>query len=122
LNFQFTRSWFQTPNSYDAQNATAWTGLVVNNGGLGPNGVLVGSQDQHSQITTFNLAPTWTRLLNSTTVITFGGWVRRDQYNYYPSANPFADLTPNLQFQSVGQNRSLTTPASRRCRLHERCP
>ncbi len=38
LNFGFTRSWFQTPNSFDAQNATAWAGLVVNNGGLGPNG------------------------------------------------------------------------------------
>ena len=38
LNFQFTRSWFQTPNSYDAQNATAWSGLVVNNNGLDPNG------------------------------------------------------------------------------------
>ena len=35
LNFQFTRSWFQTPNSYDAQDATAWSGLVVDNGGLG---------------------------------------------------------------------------------------
>ena len=35
LNFQFTRSWFQTPNSYDAQDATAWSGLVVDNGGVG---------------------------------------------------------------------------------------
>ena len=43
LNLGFTRSWFQTPNSYDAQNATAWSGLMVNNGGLGPNGVPVGS-------------------------------------------------------------------------------
>jgi hypothetical protein len=48
LNFQFTRSWFQTPNSFDAQNATAWNGLVVDNGGLGPNGLPVGSQDQVS--------------------------------------------------------------------------
>ena len=43
LNLGFTRSWFQTPNSYDAQNATAWTGLVVDNAGLGPNGLPVGS-------------------------------------------------------------------------------
>ncbi len=43
VNLGFTRSWFQTPNSYDAQNATAWNGLVVNNGGLGPNGLPVGS-------------------------------------------------------------------------------
>src|ERR1051325_4518055 len=40
-NFGFTRSWFQTPNSFDAQNATAWNGLVVDNGGLGPNGLPV---------------------------------------------------------------------------------
>ena len=40
LNFGFTRSWFQTPNSFDAQNATAWNGLVVDNGGLDPNGNL----------------------------------------------------------------------------------
>ena len=25
LNFNYSRSWFQTPNSYDAQNATEWT-------------------------------------------------------------------------------------------------
>src|SRR5215472_16775528 len=33
LNVDFTRSWFQNPNSYDAQNASAWNGLVVDNGG-----------------------------------------------------------------------------------------
>ena len=26
VNLGFTRSWFQTPNSYDAQDATAWNG------------------------------------------------------------------------------------------------
>ena len=31
-NLQFTRSWFQTPNSFDQQNATAWSGVVVDNG------------------------------------------------------------------------------------------
>ena len=77
LNFQFTRSWFQTPNSYDAQDATAWTGLVVDNGGLGPNGLPVGPTDQRSQIKTFDIAPTWTRLLNNNTVFTLGGWMRR---------------------------------------------
>jgi len=41
LNLGFTRSWFQTPNSYDAQTASAWSGLVVDNGGLGPNGLPV---------------------------------------------------------------------------------
>ena len=109
LNLGFTRSWFQTPNSYDAQNATAWNGLVVNNGGLGPDGLPVGSADQRSKIRTFNIAPVWTRLINPNTVFTFGGFVRQDQYNYYPSANPFADLHARSPVQRrVGQNRRLT--------------
>ena len=108
LNFTYTRSWFQTPNSFDAQTADAWSGLVVNNGGLGPNGLPVGPTDQRSQIKSFNIAPTWTRLLNPNTVLTFGAFARQDQYNYYPSDNPFADLQPDLQLQTIGQNRTLT--------------
>jgi hypothetical protein len=115
LNFQFTRSWFQTPNSFDAEDATAWGGPVcpllsysTACNGLGPNGLPVGSQDQRSKIRTFNIAPTWTRALNANTVFTLGGWARQDQYNYYPSADPFADLTPELQLSSIGQNRRLT--------------
>ncbi len=108
VNLGFTRSWFQTPNSFDAQNATAWSGLTVDNGGLGPDGQVVGSQDQRSQIRTFNIAPTWTRVLGPHAVFTFGGFVRQDQYNYFPSANPFADLTPGVQSETVGQDRRLT--------------
>ena len=48
-----------------------------------------------------------------TRVFTFGAFVRRDQYNYYPSANPFADLAPSLQAQTVGQNRTLTNAGLR---------
>jgi len=113
LNLGFTRSWFQTPNSFDMQNATAWNGLVVDNGGLGPNGLPVGPADQRSQIKTFNIAPSWTRLINNSTVFTFGAYVRRDQYNYYPSANPFADFAPDLQSQTVTQNRNLTNAGVR---------
>jgi hypothetical protein len=113
LNFGFTRSWFQTPNSFDMQDATAWKGLVVDNQGLGPNGLPVGPADQHSQIRTFNIAPSWIRSLSSSTVFTLGAFVRRDQYNYYPSGNPFADLSPNLQSQSVGQDRTLTNAGLR---------
>ncbi len=114
LNFGFTRSWFQTPNSLDAQNATAWNGLVVDTGGIGPNGLPVGPADQRSQIKTFNIAPSWTRLISPTTVFTLGGFVRRDQYNYYPSANPFSDLAPaSLQTETIGQDRSLTNAGLR---------
>ena len=98
LNLGFTRSWFQNPNSYDNLNV----GLTG-----GPNNTLVGPTDQRSKIQTYNIAPTWTRLINPTLVFTLGGFVRHDAYNYYPSENPFADLGP-LQSESVTQNRSLT--------------
>ncbi|HEX3351301.1 MAG TPA: TonB-dependent receptor [Terriglobales bacterium] len=113
LNLGFTRSWFQTPNSYDTEFATAWKGLTVDNGGLDPNGNVVGPADQRSQIKTFNIAPSWTRAVNPNTVFTLGAFIRRDQYNYYPSANPFADLAPDLQAQTVGQDRTLTNAGIR---------
>lgn len=113
VNLGYTRSWFQTPNSFDAQNATAWSGAVVDNGGLGPNGIVVGGADQRSQIKTFNIAPSWTRILNNNTVFTLGAFVRRDQYNYYPSANPFADLAPGVQSQSITQDRTLANTGLR---------
>ncbi len=109
FNFQYTRSWFQTPNSFDAQYASPWFGVVVDNGGLGPDGNPVGPTDQRSKIGTYNVAPTWTHLINSSTVLTFGAFVRRDQFNYYGSDNPFADLGPsNLQQESASQYRTLT--------------
>ena len=121
LNFGYTRSWFQTPNSFDAQNATGWSGPVCQNylsystacNGLGPDGQVVGATDQRSKIGTFNIAPSWTHLLNSNTVLTVGGYVRRDQYNYYPSRDPFSDLIPDLQLQTIGQNRKLTNLGTR---------
>ncbi len=112
-NFGYTRSWFQTPNSFDAQDATGWSGLVVDNGGLGPDGLPVGPQDQRSLINTFNIAPTWTHLFSTNTLFTLGGYIRQDRYHYIPSANPFADLTPDLQSQTVGQDRRLTNAGAR---------
>jgi hypothetical protein len=102
VNLGLTRSWFQTPNSFDTQDATAWS----TTGGLDPNGNTVGHSDQRSKIQTFNIAPSWTHLLNPTTVLTLGAFVRRDAFNYYASANPFADLGP-IQNSSVAQNRTL---------------
>jgi hypothetical protein len=123
LNVNYSRSWFQTPNSYDGQFATGWTfnaqdptcpvGQTGNCGGLGPNGEVVGPQDQRSKIQTFNIAPSWTRLINNETVLTVAAWVRRDSYNYYPSADPAADLTPDLQFETVTQHRTLTNAGIR---------
>jgi len=114
VNLGYTRSWFQTPNTFDTENATPWNGVVVNNGGLDPNGNVVGASDQRSQIQTFNIAPSWTRLISATSVFTLGAFVRRDHFNYYPSGNPFADLGPtNLQRETVGQDRTLTNAGLR---------
>ncbi|HKC00666.1 MAG TPA: carboxypeptidase regulatory-like domain-containing protein [Terriglobales bacterium] len=114
LNFGFSRSWFQTPNSVDGQLATPWNGVVVANGGLDPNGNVVGPTDQRALIKTFNIAPSWTRVINPTTVFSLGGWVRRDAFNYYPSKNPFADLGPsNLQQETVSQYRTLANAGVR---------
>jgi hypothetical protein len=115
LNFGYSRSWFQTPNSFDAENATPWSGLdgvlpakEDYNGVVPGTNIVVGTQDQRSKIGTFNIAPGWTRLINTHSVFTLGAFVRRDDYNYYPSDDPFADLgPPSLQRQSVGQNRTL---------------
>ncbi len=109
VNLDYTRSWFQTPNSFDEQNATAWSGT----GGLDPNGNLVGPTDQRSQIKTFNIAPSWNHLLNANTVFTLGAFVRRDHFNYYPSGNPFADLAPDLQSETFDQDRKLTNAGIR---------
>jgi len=113
LNFNFTRSWFQTPNSFDSQTADAWSGLVADNGGIGPNGQVVGPADQRSKIRTYNFSPTWTHLVNPNTVFTLGAFARQDQFNYYPSADPFSDLIPGLQLTTVGQNRRLTNLGGR---------
>jgi hypothetical protein len=128
LNVGYSRSWFQTPNSLDAQNATPWSGLngvlpsVEDYNGVVPigtptgstPGVTVGANDQRSKIGSYNVAPSWTRVVNTNTVFTLGGFVRRDDYNYYPSKDAFADLgPPSLQRQSVGQNRTLTNAGVR---------
>src|SRR5450755_1833554 len=97
FNFGYTRSWFQTPNAFDNLNIEV----------TDPSGNLVGPTDQRSKIGTLNIAPSWTHLINTTTLFTLGGFVRRDQFNYYPSGNPFADLGP-IQSESIAQNRKLT--------------
>ncbi|MGO9084331.1 MAG: carboxypeptidase regulatory-like domain-containing protein [Candidatus Sulfotelmatobacter sp.] len=120
LNFGYSRSWFQTPNNLDAENATPWSGLygiepqMAAFAGRDPNGNIVGPTDQRSKIGSFNIAPSWTHVLNTNTVFTLGAFVRRDDYNYYPSGDAFADLgPPSLQRQSVGQNRTLTNAGLR---------
>jgi hypothetical protein len=82
LNFGYTRSWFQTPNSFDS--------------------AAIG-QDQRAQIRTVNIAPTWTHIIGANALLSIGVFVRRDNFGYYPSKDPFADLT-----ETLGQQRTLT--------------
>src|ERR1035438_2460908 len=88
INLGISRSWFQTPNTYDNLNVQN-----VLSGGTGSSPVfgIVGNTDQRSKILTYNVAPTYTRTVGTNSVFNFGGFVRRDTYNYYPSSNPLAD-------------------------------
>jgi hypothetical protein len=81
LNFQAARSSFDVPNTID-QDASG--------------------QDQHQEITTFNIAPGYSRVIGSRTLFTANAFVRRDKLIYTPSVDPFAD-TPG----TVSQDRQL---------------
>jgi hypothetical protein len=82
LNVQAARSDFDVPNTLDAA-------------ALG--------QNQHQDINTFNVAPGYSQVIGSKTLLTANAYVRRDHLTYLPSADPFAD-----QPGTVSQDRSLT--------------
>lgn len=106
-NFQYTRSWFQTPNTIDNLNIGLTDPLT---------GAPLPEQDQRVLIKTYNIAPVWTRLINATTLFTFGAFVRHDQFNYYPSADVFADGTgviPGGSSATLNQDRKLTNAGLR---------
>jgi hypothetical protein len=107
LNLEYTRSYFQNPNSYDQQyHSDPVLGLpfVLAN----PiSGAPLGPSDQRSQIKTFNIAPSWTRLIGIDTVFSVGAFVREDQFNYYRSPDPFNDFSPDLQAETFSQSRAL---------------
>ncbi len=103
VNLGYTRSWFQNPNSFDN---------VLHIGETDPSGNPLNPTDQRSQIKTFNIAPSWTRILSNNAVFTLGAFLRRDQYNYYPSPNLFDDLSP-IQQETVAQDRTLANAGLR---------
>jgi hypothetical protein len=82
LNVQAARSGFDVPNTFDQ--------------------VALGTA-QHQNITSFNVAPGYTRILASNLLLTANAYVRRDHLIYSPSANAFADLPA-----TVSQDRTLT--------------
>ena len=104
LNLTFSRSWFQTPNTYDNLNVQ---NVVAGGNTAAPTFASVGNTDQRSRILTFNLAPTYTHVAGANAVFNFSPYVRHDQYNYYPSNNLLADLSP-IGTESIAQRRLLT--------------
>jgi hypothetical protein len=106
-NFQYTRSWFQTPNTIDNLNLGVTDPIT---------GAPLPAQDQRALIKTYNIAPVWTRLISSTTLLTVGAFVRHDQFNYYPSGNVFADGTGLIlggSSATLNQDRKLTNAGLR---------
>jgi len=109
FDVNYSRSWFQTPNSYDNLNVQNVIGADTS---ANPTFGTVGDADQRSKIGTINISPTYTRVIGSNSVFNLGAFVRRDEYNYYPSGNPLADLgASNLQTASISQYRTLTNSA-----------
>jgi len=82
LDLNYSRSWFQTPNSFDTLNVPN-----VTSGGASSSPVYsdVGNADQHSKIGTVNISPTYTRVIGNNSVWNLGAFLRRDDYNYYPA-------------------------------------
>jgi hypothetical protein len=72
----------------------------------------VGNTDQRSKIETFDIAPLYTRVIGTDSVLNFGGYVRKDTFHYYPSGNPLADFGP-IQNESISQDRTLTNAGLR---------
>jgi hypothetical protein len=105
LNLGYSRSWFQNPNSYDQEFHFGLFNPV--------SGAPLSATDQRQKIGTYNIAPTWTHVINPSMLFTFGGFVRHDSNDYYPSANPFSDFSPDLQSETAQQARTLTNAGLR---------
>ena len=75
LNLFAARNWIQIPNDYDQ----------------------IG-QDQRQRVLTWNIAPSYQHTFNAHTLLTINPYVRKDQFNYYPS-NPTSNDFPATQSQ-----------------------
>jgi hypothetical protein len=81
LNLSLSRSWFQTPNTYDQEKS---------------------GQDQRQFMRSGNFAVAYSHVFSPSRLLDANLWWRGDLVNYYPSRNLFAD-----QPTTLSQNRSL---------------
>jgi hypothetical protein len=76
LNLFAARNWIQIPNDLDQL-----------------------PQDQRQRVLTWNVAPGYQHTFNATTLLTINPYVRKDQFNYYPSGDFLNNDTPATQSQ-----------------------
>ncbi|MCU1325676.1 MAG: TonB-dependent receptor [Bryobacterales bacterium] len=76
LNLFSARNWIQIPNSYDQL-----------------------TQDQRQRVLTWSVAPGYQHTINANALLTINPYIRKDQFTYYGSRDPFDD-TPATQSQS----------------------
>ena len=81
LDLNYSRSWFQNPNAYDNVNIQN-----VVSGGASPDPIFgnVGNTDQRSKIGTFNIAPTYTHVINNDAVFNLTLYARKDSIPLLP--------------------------------------
>ena len=77
FNLFAARNWIQIPDDYD-QLATL--------------------QDQRQRVLTWSVAPGYQHTFNSNTLLTINPYIRKDEFNYYPSRDLFDDF-PSTQAQ-----------------------
>src|SRR5262249_42027882 len=95
LNVQVANSSFDVPNTYDT---------IV--------------QNQHQGITTFNIAPGYSRVTGSSMLFTANGFVRRDHVIYSPSANIFDDTPATVSQDRTLQNTGVKADLSITAGMH----
>ena len=76
LNLFAARNWIQIPNSYDQL-----------------------SQDQRQRVMTWSIAPGYQHTVNPHTLLTINPYIRKDEFFFYGSRDPFAD-SPSTQSQA----------------------
>ncbi|HWZ30714.1 MAG TPA: TonB-dependent receptor [Bryobacteraceae bacterium] len=94
LNLFAARNWIQIPNDLDQL-----------------------SQDQRQRVLSWNISPAYQHTFNAHTLLTINPYIRKDQFNYYPSRDSFADLpatqTQNRQLFNWGVSADVSTTAGR---------
>jgi hypothetical protein len=94
LNLFTARNWIQIPNDYDQL-----------------------AQDQHQRVLTWNIAPGYQHTFSGHMLLTINPYIRKDQFNYYPSRDPFADFpatqSSNRQLLNWGVKADLATTKGR---------